>query len=149
MRVSATLHAVCCALLLAAAPSCGREPSPTSADALAGAYELRSVNGRAVPVDALGGAVSGRLVLTRDGRVTRTIRYATSGVPGPIEQRSTGTYEVTGSEVSYRVVDERSPEGTLPLEAQGELRARRLTFRYPAPGVGGGRVEEEYVRTGG
>ena len=146
MPLSVRISALACSAVLAALHGCGRDPAPTTAGALAGTYELRWVNERPVPVDALGGAVDGRLVLTRDGQVTRAVRYATSGVPGPIEHRSAGTYEVTGSEISYRVTPVSRSADTPLLEAEGELRAGRLTFRYRGL-PGGGWVEETYVRT--
>ena len=146
MRLHALLYAAACsALLAAAAGGCGRDSAPTTASALAGTYQLRWVNERPVPVDALGGAVDGRLVLSRDGSVTRSIRYATSGIPGPIEHLSAGTYDLIGSEITYQVTPVGSPEGTAPLAAEGELRAGRLTFRYRGL-PGGGLVEETYVR---
>ena len=145
MPLSVRISALACCAVLAALHGCGRDPAPTTAGALAGTYQLRWVNERPVPIDLLGGAVDGRLVLTRDGQVTRSVRYATSGVPGPIEHLSAGTYEVIGPEISYRVTPVNSPEGTPPLEAQGELRAGRLTFRYQSL-PGGGLMEETYVR---
>ena len=145
MRLHVSLCAAYSALLVAAAPGCGRDPAPTTAGVVAGTYVLRSVDGRAVPVDALGGTLGGRIVLSRDGRATRVVQLATSGIPGPIEKRWTGTYEVTGSEISFRLVAEGSPEGTLPVQERGGLRDERLTLRYGAPR--GGWVEEIYVRT--
>ena len=147
MLISIRLHALACCALLAAAPACGRDPAPTTAGALAGTYELRTVDGRAVPVDALGGVIGGRIVLTRDGRVTRVVQVATSGVPGPVELRSTGTYEVTGSKIRFHLVAERSVAATLPLQSEGELRGRHLVLRHGAPASGW--VEETYVRTEG
>src|SRR5687768_16946336 len=51
--------------LLAAISGCSS--TPTGIPAVAGRYELRSVDGRAVPIEALGGAL-GRSHPTRRGR---------------------------------------------------------------------------------
>src|SRR5687767_6142502 len=90
--------------LSAAATGCSL--TPTAIATLAGRYELRSVDGRAVPVDALGGALGGDIQLSPDGRATRVVRYATSGIPGPIVARASGTYRVRGWEITMTLTED-------------------------------------------
>jgi hypothetical protein len=145
MRLRSRLTPLAVALLLAA-PACSS--SPTDAESVAGVYELRAVNGRAVPIHDLGGALDGSLVLTRDGRATRHIRYGSSGVPDPIPVTEVGTFQVEGSQITFRLLDTEAAPGALPWERSGELRSRTILFRWPAPGAGGGWVEERYERAG-
>jgi hypothetical protein len=119
--------------------------TPVGVEALAGRYELRSVNARAVPVDALGGALGGELVLSDHGRARRVVQYATSGVPGPITIRANGSYRVRGSEITLDLTDE--PRGGLlarPWRVRGEVASARIVLRYA--GRGGASTEEVYVR---
>jgi hypothetical protein len=133
------------ALSVLAALTSACAASPTSLRAFAGRYELRSVNGRPVPVDALGGALAGELVLTVDGRFTRTVSYARSGLPEPAVMREAGAYDVHGTEITFRGVREGllAPLGGGVI-AWGEVRLPSVFFRYPGPADQG--VEEEYVR---
>src|SRR5688572_22525985 len=96
--------------LYAAASGCSS--TSTAVTALTGRYELRSVDGCAVPVDALGGALGGDIQLSADGRATRVVRYATSGIPGPIVARASGTYRVRGWEITFDLDEELRPAGT-------------------------------------
>jgi hypothetical protein len=133
------------AFLLAAATTTGCSSTPVGVEALAGRYELRTVNGRAVPVDALGGALGGELVLSDHGRVRRIVRYATSGVPGPIVVRANGSYRVRGNEITLDLVEE--PRGTLlarPWRLRGDVATSRIILRYE--GRGERDTEEVYVR---
>lgn len=121
--------------------------APVSVEALAGRYELRSVNRRPVPVDALGGAIGGELVLSDHGRVRRIVQYATSGIPGPIVMRANGSYRVKGNEIVLDLVEE--PRGSLlarPWRLRGEIVRGRILLRSPARGRGD-TEEEVYVRT--
>jgi hypothetical protein len=129
--------------LLVAAAGCSSS-TPTGVAPSAGHYELRAVDGRSLPDDRLGGAIAGELVLTRDGRATRTVQYATSGVPGPIVRRGDGTYRWRGREVRLLLVQEHVvfPENT--VEIRGEVGRGTIVLRAPGPA---GRVAEEtYVR---
>lgn len=144
MRCLSSLRALS-ALLLAAATPTGCSSTPVGVEALAGRYELRTVNGRAVPVDALGGALGGELVLSDNGRVRRIVQYATSGIPGPIIVRANGSYRVRGSEITLDLVEE--PRGTLlarPWTVRGDVATPRIILRYE--GRGGTDTEEVYVR---
>jgi hypothetical protein len=118
--------------------------TPIGVTALAGRYELRSVDGRAVPVDALGGALGGEVQLAADGRAMRVVRYATSGIPGPIEIRGTGTYRVRGSQITL-ALDETGPRaGRNRRQVSGDVKPPLLVLRYRRPA--GGIIEERYVR---
>jgi hypothetical protein len=132
-------------LALVALAAAGCSSVPTGVAALAGRYELRSVDGHSIPDDRLGGAIGGELVLTTDGRATRTVQYATSGIPGPITRRASGSYGRRGDEVNFVLVREglALPEAT--WEIRGEARPPRITLRYPGPAAS--MVVEEYVRT--
>ena len=133
------------AFLLAAVTTAGCSSTPVGVEALAGRYELRAVNGRAVPVDALGGALGGELVLSDHGRVRRTVQYATSGVPGPIVVRANGSYHVRGNEITMDLVEES--RGTLlarPWRLRGDVATSRIILRYE--GRGKTDTEEVYVR---
>jgi hypothetical protein len=131
--------------LLVAAAGCAS--TPTSLAPLTGRYELRSVDGRSLPDDRLGGMIAGELVITADGRATRTVQHATSGIPGPITRRAAGTYRRRGEEITFRLLrDGRAvPEAT--WEVRGVVRPPVITLRYPGPT--GGTVEERYVRVEG
>jgi hypothetical protein len=123
----------------------GCSSTPVGVEALAGRYELRTVNGRAVPVDALGGALGGELVLSDNGRVRRIVQYATSGIPGPIVMRANGSYRVRGNEITLDLVEE--PRGTLlarPWRVRGDVATPRIILRYE--GRGETDTEEVYVR---
>jgi hypothetical protein len=130
------------ALLVALASACSS--SPANVRALVGRYELRSVNGRAVPVDALGGALGGDLVLTRDGRAIRVVRYARSGLPGPFVHRTPGTYRRQGTEITFRFLGDGQPASAPLWDVRGEARPPSILLRYRRPA--GGTVEEHYVR---
>jgi hypothetical protein len=132
----AALAAFLTFVLLVVAAGCAS--ATTGIAALAGRYELRSVNGKSVPVDALGGAIRGELVLTADGRAARTVTYARSGLPDPVVFASSGTYRVRGSEITLRLPDRG--------EVRGEIRSSSIVVGYPGPG--GRWIEEEYVRVG-
>lgn len=134
------------ALLAAVVASTACSSTPVGVEALAGRYELRSVNARTVPVDALGGALGGELVLSDHGRVRRMVEYATSGIPGPIVVRANGSYRVRGNEIAIDLVEE--PRGSLiarPWRLRGEVVSGRIVLRYQ--GRGGAETEEVYVRT--
>jgi len=131
-------------LLLVAAAGCSS--TPTSVGAVVGRYELRSVNGSAVPVDALGGAIGGELVLTGDGRAWRTVSYARSGLPGPAVLSASGTYSVRGSEITLRLLEPGRPASSPTWDVRGDVRSSTIILGYPA--ATDGWVEEEYVRTG-
>ena len=139
----AALAAFIVFVLLVAAAGCSSVP--TGVAPLAGRYELRSVDGRSLPDDRLGGAVDGQLVLTSDGRATRTVRYATSGIPGPITRRASGSFSRRGEEITLVLVREgiALPEAT--WEVRGEARPPAITLRYRGPRNVD--VEEVYVRT--
>ncbi len=133
------------ALVILSTAAAGCSSTPVGVEALAGRYELRSVNARAVPVDALGGAVGGELVLSDHGRVRRVVQYATSGVPGPIAMRANGSYRVRGNEITLDLTEE--PRGELlarPWRIRGEVQSARIVLRYP--GRRGADTEEVYVR---
>jgi hypothetical protein len=85
-------------------------------------------------------------VLTADGRATRTVQYATSGIPGPIVHRAEGTFRRRGAEVTLSLArgGVASPEAT--SEIRGEVRAETIVLRTPGPA--GRVVEETYVRVG-
>jgi hypothetical protein len=133
------------ALVILGTAAAGCSSAPVRVEALAGRYELRSVNARTVPVDALGGALGGELVLSDHGRVRRVVQYATSGVPGPIVMRANGSYHVRGNEITLDLTEE--PRGALlarPWQVQGEVSSPRIILRYT--GRGGAETEEVYVR---
>jgi hypothetical protein len=117
--------------------------TPAALRGLAGRYELRSVNGAAVPVDALGGALRGELVLTATGRATRTVLYARSGLPEPVVHRAAGSYRVRGSGITLSLAVQDSAS---PWRANGEIRSPSIIIRYP--GRSDRMVEEEYVKVG-
>ncbi len=114
---------------------------------VAGRYELRSVNGKAVPVDALGGALGGELVLSASGRGRRVVSYARSGVPEPFVHRSAGTYSVSGSEITLSFFTEGPRQPASRWTARGELHGRSILIRHS--GRAGEMVEEEYVKVSG
>lgn len=120
---------------------------PTGLAAVVGRYELRSVDGRTVPVDALGGALGGDVQLTADGRVTRVVRYATSGIPGPIVNRAAGTYRVRGSQITLTLTEGAHTARLGRWQVNGEVQLPALVLRYP--GRGDKLVEERYVRVAG
>jgi hypothetical protein len=130
----AALAAFVAFILLVAAAGCAS--ATPGVRALAGRYELRAVNGKLVPVDALGGAIGGELVLTPDGRAARKVTYARSGLPDPVVFASSGTYRVRGSGITLRLAEQG--------EVRGEVRSSSIVVGYAGPG--GGWVEEEYVR---
>jgi hypothetical protein len=119
--------------------------SPAGVHAFAGRYQLRAVDGQSVPVDALGGAISGELVLTADGRFTRIVTYARSGLPDPFVSRTEGTYRVNGSEITFQVVLGRPPLRGSVWDIAGKARLPSIFVEYPGPADAP--VEEEYVRT--
>jgi hypothetical protein len=129
-------------LLVAVAVGCSS--TPTGLSALAGRYELRSVDGRSVPVDALGGALGGELQLGADGRVTRVVQYARSGIPGPIITRATGTYRVRGSQITLSLTEQGRRARLGPWQLNGQVRLPAVVLRYP--GRADAPVEERYVR---
>jgi len=131
--------------LLVATAGCAS--TPTGIAAHAGRYELRAVDGRPLPDDRLGGAIAGELVLRGDGRARRVVQYATSGIPGPIVTRASGTYHVRGSAVTFDLDEELRPSGTRRRRVRGETGASSVTLRYP--GRGNQMVEELYVRVAG
>src|SRR5688572_5738727 len=125
-----SIRTVSALAILSTAAGC--TSTPVGVEALAGRYELRSVNARTVPVDALGGAVGGELVLSDHGRVRRLVQYATSGVPGPIAMRANGSYRVRGNEITLDLTEE--PRGQLlarPWRIRGEVQSARIVLRYP------------------
>ena len=133
------------ALVMLSTAAAGCSSTPVGVEALAGRYELRSVNSRSVPVDALGGALGGELVLSDHGRVRRVVQYATSGIPGPITVRAKGSYRVRGNEITLDMTEE--PRGTLlarPWRVRGDVSSPRIILRYA--GRGGVETEEVYVR---
>jgi hypothetical protein len=146
MKPHVLIRALCAATLVGVA-ALGCSSTPTGVAAVAGRYELRSVDGRAVPVDALGGALGGALTLTADGRVTRIVQYATSGIPGPIVNRATGTYRARGSQITLLLTEEGRTARLARWQVSGELQLPAVILRYP--GRGGSTVEEWYVRAGG
>jgi hypothetical protein len=132
------------ALTLLAAACVGCSSIPVGAAVHAGRYELRSVDGRTLPDERLGGAIAGELVLTSDGRATRVVQHATSGVPGPIVRRASGTYRVRGAEITFDFEEKLRPSGTRRWHVRGEARPPTIVLRYPGPA--GGVVKEVYVR---
>jgi len=130
--------------LLVAAVSCSS--TPTDVASLAGRYELRSVDGRTLPDDRLGGAIAGELVFTADGRATRTVQHATSGVPGPIVRRGEGTFRRRGGVVTLNLVQKGLAIPAATSEIRGEVRADTIVLRTPGPA--GGAIDEAYVRVG-
>ena len=131
------------ALLLVAA-CVGCSSIPLGAAAHAGRYELRSVDGRKLPDERLGGAIAGELVLTADGRATRVVQHASSGVPGPIVRRASGTYRVRDAEITFDFEEKLRPSGTRRWNVRGEARPPTIILRYPGPADRV--VEEVYVR---
>ena len=131
-------------LALLALASAGCASSPTGVAALVGRYELRSVDGRLLPDERLGGAISGELTLQGNGRATRVVTYARSGLPTPFVQQTTGVYRVRGSQITL-TLSER-PRSTLgsPWQVSGEVQGQSLVFRYPGPADGA--TEERFVR---
>jgi hypothetical protein len=128
--------------LLAAISGCAS--TPTGIAAVAGRYELRSVDGRAVPIEALGGALGGHIQLGADGRVTRVVQYVTSGIPGPIVARATGTYRARGSQITLTVTEEGRTARLGRRQVNGDVQLPALVLKYPGPADR--IVEERYVR---
>jgi hypothetical protein len=123
----------------------GCSSTPTGVAELAGRYELRSVDGRSLPDDRLGGVISGELVLTASGRVTRTVIHARSGLPEPATIRYTGTYRVRGSTIMLSIASDGSPV-TTRWQVNGEVRApTTVLLRFPGPVDAA--IEEIYVRS--
>ena len=143
MTLHTQVRAFSTAAWLAAVSSCA-STTPAVA-ALAGRYELRSVNGRSVPIEALGGALGGDLVLTADGRATRVVRYVSSGVPGPIVHRTAGTYRLRGTEITLDLDQEVGPASTRQRQMRGDVQRSSILLRYPGPADR--TVEELYVRS--
>jgi hypothetical protein len=96
-------------------------------------------------VDALGGAISGELVLTADGRFTRVVNYARSGVPEPWVARTAGMYRVRGAEITFRFFQDGKQPPLASWELRGEVRLPSIVFRDVGPADEA--VEEEYVRS--
>jgi hypothetical protein len=142
MTHHASIRTLFVVALYTAASACST--TPTGVAALAGRYELRSVGGRPVPVEALGGALGGDIQLGADGRVTRVVRYATSGIPGPIVTRATGTYRARGSQITLTLTEQGRTARPGRWQVSGELQPPSLVLRYP--GRADGVVEERYVR---
>lgn len=142
MTDSGSIRTLVAFAILACAAACS--PTPVGVESLAGRYELRSVNRRALPTDGLGAALDGELLLSRDGRATRVVRHATSGVPGPIVRRASGTYRRHGTELMFRLVQEglATPEAT--WQVRGVLARESITLRFLGPGDA--LTEEVYVR---
>jgi hypothetical protein len=140
----AALMAFITFVVLVAAAGCSS--TPTGVGALAGRYELRAVNGKPVPVDALGGAIAGELVLTVNGRASRTVTYARSGLPQPAVLSASGTYRVRGSEITLRLLEPGRPASSPTWDVRGDVRSSTIILGYPGPADGW--IEEEYVRTG-
>jgi hypothetical protein len=142
-RFMSRFRLVLSALLIAGAAATGCSSAPVGVEALVGRYELRSVNGRTVPVDALGGALGGELVLSDNGRVRRVVQYARSGIPGPVVSRANGSYRVRGKEITIDL----EPRGSLPDRAsrlRGEIASSTIVLRYARAGTID--TEELYVR---
>lgn len=137
----AALTAFVVFILLVAAAACAS--GPTGVAALAGRYELRSVDGRALPDERLGGALGGELVLARDGRATRTVRYARSGLPDPFVQRMAGTFRVRGTSITLALTAEGATAASR-RELAGEVAPPSIVVRYPGPADR--IVEELFVR---
>ena len=145
MRYRASIRTLCFAALCAGASSCSS--TRTGVAALAGRYELRAVDGRTVPVDALGGAFGGEIQLGANGRVTRVVRYATSGIPGPIVTRASGTYRIRGSQIMLTLTEEGRTSRIRRRQVSGEVQLPALVLRYP--GRANEMVEERWVRVAG
>jgi hypothetical protein len=145
MAYHASIRTLFVLALHAAASGCSS--TPTAVAALAGRYELRSVNGRAVPVDALGGALGGDVQLSPDGRVTRVVQYATSGIPGPIVTRATGAYRVRGSQITLTLTEEGRRAQPRRLQVSGEAQLPALVLRYPVRAER--MVKERWMRVAG
>jgi hypothetical protein len=133
-----------CAAAVAGAASLGCSSTPTGVAALAGRYTLRSVDGHTVPVEALGGALGGDIQLGADGRVKRVVQYATSGIPGPIITRATGTYRARGSQITLTLTEEGRTARLGRWQLSGDVQPPALVLRYRDPE--GETVEERYAR---
>ena len=137
----AALAAFVAFILLVAAAGC--TSTPTGVTALAGRYELRAVEGRSLPDDRLGGAISGELVLTADGGATRRVTYARAGLPDPFVHRMAGSFRVRGTSITLAL----AAEGATPTsrrEFAGEVAPPSIIIRYPGPADQV--VEERFVR---
>lgn len=139
---NASIRALCVVVFSAMALSCASIPAGVSP--AVGRYELRTVNGRAVPVDGLGGALAGEMRLDADGRATRVVQYASSGVPGPIVIRSSGRYRVRGTQLTLTLANEGRGALSTRWQASGDLQLPALVLRYPGPADR--IVEERYVK---
>jgi hypothetical protein len=98
-------------------------------------------------VDALGGAFGGEIQLGANGRVTRVVRYATSGIPGPIVTRASGTYRIRGSQIMLTLTEEGRTSRIRRRQVSGEVQLPALVLRYP--GRANEMVEERWVRVAG
>ncbi len=132
------------ALICSCFVAVGCSSAPLGVESVAGRYELRTVNGRSVPTDGLGATLSGELVLSRDGQARRVVRYATSGIPGPIDIRASGQFRVKGPEIAFELNEELRPSGTRRWRVLGAVEPSAIVLRYL--GRGDRLVEERYVR---
>jgi hypothetical protein len=122
----------------------GCSSTPTGVAGVAGRYELRSVDGRSLPDERLGGAIGGEMLLSADGYARRVVRYATSGIPGPIVNRATGGYRMRGSQITLTLTEQGRTARLGRWQVSGEVQPPVLVLRYFGPAER--MVEERYVR---
>lgn len=111
--------------VLASGAACHDATSPLATPSeAAGAYALETVLGR--------GPATGEFTLTADGRAERHVRYA---VASPLEQVSTGTFEIDAIGISFLLIEPGMP-GVYAWPVRGEWRGTSFTIRYPDPADG-------------
>jgi hypothetical protein len=132
-----------CVSALVAVALAGCSSVPTGVAAIAGRYELRSVDGRSLPDERLGGALRGELVLTPLGQAHRVVTYARSGLPDPYVHRTGGTYRVADGRVMLTLTEEARPSSS-SWRITGDVQGSAIVFRYPGPTDRV--IEERYVK---
>jgi hypothetical protein len=67
-----------------------------------GSYELRTINGQALPVQLSSETIEGAVLeIDSDGRFVETIQFREFGVPLSTQQDFFGTWERNGSEIRF------------------------------------------------
>jgi hypothetical protein len=141
--VSMTSRRAFCAAAIVGLAIVGCLSVPTGVAALGGRYELRSVDGRTLPDERLGGALRGELVLTPLGQARRVVTYARSGLPDPYVHRAAGTYRVSDGRVTLTLTEEANPSSS-PWRITGDVQGSTIVLRYV--GRTDRVIEEQYVK---
>ena len=113
-----------------AAAACGEKQGPTEA-ALAGTYQLQTVDGQPLPVvdvQQQSALISGSMTLGVTGAftVTNTYRLGPGGSAGDLTRSASGTYRLSGSTIAFSALDEGSGSVTFSGTVSGNTVAVTL-----------------------